>query len=603
MPPIFFLGHSWLHLSQDIDQDIHLHTNYASQKQQQGTTSRCEKQTVTDSLAHQQQIVAGADTTNPRSLQASKVSVPQTTPVSPPFPTIRPVSWAFAAGLITLSVAALSLARTLFRASKGFASSSSSPEEITSSSPKPLTSTEEEAVNAVGPLLLAAETAAAVDETVHLSMAELEKLDTNLRLLITNMDDQLMNLQDELAATASTTALTAWDAITQELAAVEEQLNACIDSGSSEGDEGIEALEKKLSDLQWEAFGALAGHEGGGGGGAEDTKRTYRSLLFNRGVQSQLLRQVSKQLGIRERMKQVKAQLRALEGERGEGEGSAAGTGPGRSEVSPLTLDVAGYSIPHPRKADTGGEDAFFASKQLRTFGIADGVGGWASLGIDPSEYPRKLMVSCEEGASRHIDPLDILTHAFQETHAPGSCTITLASLDGAVLRIASLGDCGTRIIRDGNVIFVTDVQEHRFNQPFQLGSPQYHPGNIPTDAHRYSVQVLPGDVIVMGSDGLWDNLWDHEVEEIVREQVVEGERGAQATLLVVEELAARLAIIAFHHSKDTGYASPFAAERQHHLLPESLRGIMTSQARGGKPDDITVCCALISSSLIAIEE
>jgi serine/threonine protein phosphatase PrpC len=42
-----------------------------------------------------------------------------------------------------------------------------------------------------------------------------------------------------------------------------------------------------------------------------------------------------------------------------------------------LALVSGGFMIPHPAKVAKGGEDAYFIDKYGRSFGIADGVGGW----------------------------------------------------------------------------------------------------------------------------------------------------------------------------------------------------------------------------------
>jgi len=47
---------------------------------------------------------------------------------------------------------------------------------------------------------------------------------------------------------------------------------------------------------------------------------------------------------------------------------------------APLTLVSGGFIIPHPAKADKGGEDAYYIAKTGRSFGVADGVGGWVRL-------------------------------------------------------------------------------------------------------------------------------------------------------------------------------------------------------------------------------
>ena len=53
------------------------------------------------------------------------------------------------------------------------------------------------------------------------------------------------------------------------------------------------------------------------------------------------------------------------------------------------TVEIAAALLPHPAKAKTGGEDAFFLTKG--GFGVFDGVGGWAAKGIDAGEFSRTL--------------------------------------------------------------------------------------------------------------------------------------------------------------------------------------------------------------------
>ena len=48
------------------------------------------------------------------------------------------------------------------------------------------------------------------------------------------------------------------------------------------------------------------------------------------------------------------------------------------------------HIIPHPEKAYKGGEDAGMESDKYLC--VADGVGGWASHGIDPGLYSKKLI-------------------------------------------------------------------------------------------------------------------------------------------------------------------------------------------------------------------
>ena len=51
-----------------------------------------------------------------------------------------------------------------------------------------------------------------------------------------------------------------------------------------------------------------------------------------------------------------------------------------RSFAPRLVLEAGAGMIPHPAKADRGGEDAFFICDQGFAMGVADGVGGWAEV-------------------------------------------------------------------------------------------------------------------------------------------------------------------------------------------------------------------------------
>lgn len=53
--------------------------------------------------------------------------------------------------------------------------------------------------------------------------------------------------------------------------------------------------------------------------------------------------------------------------------------------------------IPHPAKEQRGGEDAFFIATGGVAVGVADGVGGWAEVGVDPGLYSRELMRRAEQ--------------------------------------------------------------------------------------------------------------------------------------------------------------------------------------------------------------
>ena len=188
-----------------------------------------------------------------------------------------------------------------------------------------------------------------------------------------------------------------------------------------------------------------------------------------------------------------------------------------------MQLAAGGASLPHPLKAR--GEDAFFVTPSSSSsaaaaaaggapaaLGVADGVGGWAMEGVDPSVYPQLLMRACQAGLQHVADPLKVLKAAHDAVHVPGSCTVCLAVLQpgsssssssdggsddsssssgggggsssGGDLRVTLLGDCGARVLRAGGsgssgsgssgggleVVFATQSQQHSFNMPLQVG-------------------------------------------------------------------------------------------------------------------------------------
>ena len=176
--------------------------------------------------------------------------------------------------------------------------------------------------------------------------------------------------------------------------------------------------------------------------------------------------------------------------------------------------------IPHPKKAHRGGEDAFFyTNPSISAIGVADGVGGWESSGVNPKFFADDLMEftmnAIEENPS--ITPVEALEKAYKKIRQTGSCTATVGIKDKqGVFHIANLGDSGFMIIRDGEMVFKTDEQQHGFNFPYQLGMVEGRDGKYythgddrPKDAELYSFQLNEGDIIIAGSDGLFDNLWD----------------------------------------------------------------------------------------------
>jgi hypothetical protein len=112
------------------------------------------------------------------------------------------------------------------------------------------------------------------------------------------------------------------------------------------------------------------------------------------------------------------------------------------AEAIKLRLLSGSCYLPHPDKEETGGEDAHFICVDQRTIGVADGVGGWADLGVDAGQYARELMSNSvsaiKEEPKGLVDPSRVLEKAYISTKARGSSTACIISLTDQVSKPSS---------------------------------------------------------------------------------------------------------------------------------------------------------------------
>lgn len=259
-----------------------------------------------------------------------------------------------------------------------------------------------------------------------------------------------------------------------------------------------------------------------------------------------------------------------------------------------LELVAAVKVVPHPDKVEKGGEDAYLISPHgAGTIVVADGVGGWAEDGVDPALYSRELMERAE-GALDSVtnlgcDPRRLLELAHQGTGSVGAATAIAAMMDPrGLLRVASLGDCGLRLLRNGEVVFGTPPLQHYFDCPFQFGSEST---DRASDSLAYELELADGDTIVMASDGLFDNVFDRDIEAVARAHLGADKASAEA-------MAEALASLAKEHSTDGEYQSPYSVEAISQGLELSWwEKLQNKKIQGGKPDDITVVVAHVVPS------
>ena len=225
------------------------------------------------------------------------------------------------------------------------------------------------------------------------------------------------------------------------------------------------------------------------------------------------------------------------------------------------------------------GEDAHFINLGGRGFGVADGVGGWIQQGVDSGAFARELMALCNanmETSSRHSPSgcplIDVLGRALADTTARGTSTACIGEVVGNSLRAANIGDSGFLVVRDGVVAFHSPAQQKRFNCPRQIG--RASAGDPLEMTQSFQVDLVPGDVVVAGTDGLFDNLFDEEIAALVVKSQKENRHRRTA-----KRIARALANAAVASGSDRTRSTPFAADC-------ARAGIQHS---GGKVDDVTV--------------
>lgn len=262
------------------------------------------------------------------------------------------------------------------------------------------------------------------------------------------------------------------------------------------------------------------------------------------------------------------------------------------------------------------GDDAWFISKQknVDVLGVADGVGGWHEVGYDPSKFSFNLMKTCkrivEQEFSRNementqIDnktPIYLLEQSYQSLLESKNNSLLIGSSTACIivfhhetntLHTANLGDSGFVVIRDNKVIHRSQEQQHYFNSPYQIAilpltnlnsNNNGGGGNLINDSPNLasvnSIELNEGDLIVLATDGLWDNLSEAQL-------LVELANIKNKTLLAdLEKAAYNLANKAFELAFDPDYQSPFS-------IAAKKSGI---NINGGKPDDVTVLLACVS--------
>lgn len=277
--------------------------------------------------------------------------------------------------------------------------------------------------------------------------------------------------------------------------------------------------------------------------------------------------------------------------------------------TQPLQVTAAGFAMPHPSKVRSGikgvnkkgmghgGEDSYFyASNSNGSFavGVADGVYEWKLSGIDAGIFSRQLVEFCRQAVELgNMDALSVLQFASKHLKRSGTLGSSVVSL-GIVdliqgrLQTATIGDSGFVLLgrtkENGGahtIRYRSPQQEHSFGCPYQLGHQEG--ADSPEDAMLATVPVYPGDVLVFGSDGLFDNVSDERIVDIVDDVLAKQMVSSAAQ---AQEICHSLASSAFAASTDKNSVTPYST-----AASQAFEMVFS----GGKKDDISVVVSLLN--------
>ena len=178
------------------------------------------------------------------------------------------------------------------------------------------------------------------------------------------------------------------------------------------------------------------------------------------------------------------------------------------------------------------------------------------------------------------IDPKKGIMEAYAHLSEIGSATFCMGKLDSdGIFRVANIGDSGFMVIRDGQILIESAEHQHRFNYPYQLGigeDGKPHGQDRPEDAEVYSMELESGDIIVMGSDGLFDNLWPKQILSYFDTYDLNPKINSEV-----------LAKLAYAESQKKDNFVPFFQRAKDARQP-------FASYRGGKEDDISVIVSVV---------
>lgn len=114
------------------------------------------------------------------------------------------------------------------------------------------------------------------------------------------------------------------------------------------------------------------------------------------------------------------------------------------------------------------------------------------------------------------------LTDSLLETGSSTACVAVIQHLK-ARMSVLNVGDSGYILFRERRIIFHSKEHQRGYNFPYQL-SPLMNTDSALEGDQYNDIPLLPNDIVLLASDGLFDNLYDKQIEPVLNEYMDERE-------------------------------------------------------------------------------
>lgn len=252
-------------------------------------------------------------------------------------------------------------------------------------------------------------------------------------------------------------------------------------------------------------------------------------------------------------------------------------------------------SSPKPEEC---GRDSYFIKESSKVigFGVADGVGSYNYS----SKFSRALMRHSSDligTENDFVDAGDVIRFAFfrtaeeylfKEGVKEGGSTAIVAIIDkeSKKLRYGNLGDSSLILLKFNEeedkylISCKSKIGQKEFNFPFQYAIQEdgrlYDQGSSIETSSR--IDIKGGDIILLMTDGVLDNLYEAEFLDLVNETMKVSKEDARG-------LAEAIVRKSYEFSIDKSRQCPFG---------DHFFEVRKRKFEGGKTDDITAVAAII---------